>query len=280
MRFTELLNLELQRSRGSQFTSVTSPYSLHPEVFRVSLQEDPPSDDEIRDTAETDEEFGPPSIFPIATSYPICALPTVRLNPRYADRWPMAFEMKHDWPSIWEGTTIHLDLYLQEFRLPYRTTYITEIAETEYRGTPWRLHISQRKANDALPILRDGTIVSYRNSNTRCLRYIVDHCIFRDAKVAHLKVYCYNIDQDVCEVNSTRPPFLLVVPVQYCQVREYPAESYPYITERIPSHFHLPSQQDDYHPSQSSHFSDDEEDLARSPNILVRMYRRLCRVKH
>ena len=278
MRLTQLINYELQRRvRHPQLTIADTPYSLHPEVFRVSLQEDPSSEEgEIGETTETDEAFGPPSVFPIAMTYPVSVLPAKRLEPRYTDRWPMAFDMKDMWLNLWDGPTIQLDSYLQEFRLPYRGTYVTEIPETEYRGTPWRLHISEKKAHGKLSILRHGTIVSYRNSNTKHLQYIIDHCVFRDKTVAHLKVYCFNIGQDICEVNSTRPPFLLVVPLDYCHVRNYSSEPDP--CNKFPSM--SVSRPHAFHPSQTSHFSDDEEDLGGRGNFIVRIYRRLCQAKH
>ena len=268
------LAYEMDQAPIPKFSFVDQSYSTSPDVrvFRVSLETDADRDDNDKDTVST-FEFGPPPIFPLTALYHTRELPNDRCNPRYADRWPVGFE-KEEWPSIWAGQTLPIDRLLQEYRLPYRTSYVTTIAEHNYRGTPWRLRIDEVKASKgSMPILRHGMILSYNHSNTDCVRYIIDHCIFRDTTVAYLKVYCFNIDQDVCEPDSTRPPFLLTIPIQYCDVRDYPDTALNFPNPTIPS-TSLYRTEHDLHRSCMSRFSMDEEDR---PGVTVRILRFLSK---
>lgn len=263
MRLSQELTREMDCTKIPKFSFIDHPYSIHSDIFQVSLDTEKLSDDDEK-TPVIDDEFGPPPIFPLMALYHTRELPDDRLNPRYADRWPIGFDKTHKWPHVWTGQTLPLDKFIQEFRLPYRRTYVTAIEERNYLGTPWRLRIDEVKASSGMPILRHGMTVSYHNSNTRHLRYIIDHCIFRDTTVAYLKVYCFNLDQDICDSESTRPPFLLTIPIQYCQVRDYPNDSHSYhpsLVSPLESHSHPPPQ---------SHFSEEGE---ISPGITVRIYR-------
>jgi hypothetical protein len=254
MRLSEELQREMDCTDIPKFLLNGYPYSADPDIFRVSLEVDNDTDNDKK-TPVIDNTFGPPGIFPLTALYHTRELPNDRLNPRYADRWPIGFD-NTQWPTIWAGKTLHLDKFLQEYRLAYRTTYITAIEERNYRGTPWRLRVDEVKASKGMPILRHGMIVSYLHSNTKHLRYIVDHCIFRDLTIAYLKVYCFNLDQDVCDSESTRPPFLLAVPIDYCQVRDYP-DSLPATPSSFISPFHPP--EPNSYPPPKSHFSEDGE---------------------
>jgi hypothetical protein len=263
---------EVDDSKVPSFKFVSNP--LNSEVFRISL--DRPAEDKNKlDDIIIDEEYGPPPIFPISHLYHTRELPEDRHDPRYADRWPVGFDKTSDWLVIWKGQTLQIDKYLQEVRLPHRRTYVTAIEERNYRGTPWRLHIDHIKAaRSQLPILRHGMTISYCNSNTKHLRYVIDHCVYQDQVNTYVKVFCFNLNQDVCEKDSNRPPFLLVVPSEYCQVRTY------YSNDPRPSLSHIETPNASFFPPDfnpqplRSSFSDDGE-LDKEPlNCIVRF---LCR---
>jgi len=216
------------------------------------------------------DEFGPPPIFPPTTLYRTRELPVNHLDPRYADQWPVGFDKILEWPSVWKGKTLHIDKFLEEVRHPCPTSYTTAIQESNYRGTPWRLHIDGLKASRGMPILRHGMVISYRGSNTAHLRYIIDHCIYQDKTIAYLKVFCFNLDQDVCEPDSTRPLFLLTVPIEYCAVRGHPN----LLDSMIPTSSSCQSRLNYYSPHWT-HFSDDEEE---KPEVVTGFLGQLCKL--
>ena len=256
MRLSKELTYEMDCIPIPKTPFISYSHSPHADIFQISLETDKNTDDG-RKTPVIDEEFGPPPVFPLAAFYHIREVPHDRLDPRYADRWPIGFDTTREWPTVWAGKTLSLNTFLQEIRLAHRATNVFVTREQHYRGTPWRLRIDEVKATKGkMPILRHGMTISYLHSNTKHLRYIIDHCAYRDKTVAYLKVYCFNLDQDVCDSESTRPPFLLVAPIDYCQVRDYP-DSIP----TTPSSFISPlyQSQSDFYPPPKSHFSEDGE---------------------
>ena len=166
-------------------------------------------------------------IFPINAEYRTKQLLDEQLQPRHTDRWPIGFDKK-EWDHIWAARPLHIDEYLLNVRIGHKSTNVTAIRERTYLGVSWRLRIDAiQAARRRMPILRQGMVLSYQKSHTSNYRYVIDHCVFHDSIEAYLRVYCFDKSQAICPNDSTRPSFLLIVPVEYSQVRDYPHEVPP-----------------------------------------------------
>jgi hypothetical protein len=142
----QLVNNNVAQADKHRFAFPYAPYAINPDVFRISLEEnrgekdraDVPEgtsdeeDGEIKFESISDTgEYGPPPIFPPVAPCQTRILPAARMDPQYADCWPIGFS-KEDWHTVWAGRTFRINDYLQTLRLLYQTSVTTAIRETNY----------------------------------------------------------------------------------------------------------------------------------------------------
>ena len=131
---------------------------------------------------------------------------------------------KDEWCEVWGGEEVGIDECLSQN--PHGTKFPHVFQETEFLTIPFRLIIDPAKAYQ-LPKLSRGTIISFANCNSLSHRYIIDTCVFSNSNNAFLRVIGFNENQEVFNTNSSRPPFILQIPVSFCSVkRSYSIEQY------------------------------------------------------
>lgn len=227
---------------------------IHPpchEIFKTDFELDKnyANDDAESEVLYVSKELNLTPIFPVNTKHHTERLPDDQLQPRYMDRWPIGFDKK-EWDDVWAKKPLPIDKYLLKIRIGHRSSDETAIRERTYLGVAWRLRIDVLQAErQRMPILRQGTVLSYQRSHTQKYRYVIDHCVFRDRIEAYLRVYCFDKAQAICSNKSNRPSFLLIVPIEYSQVRDYPrkdlakfkssfrlsSSSLPYVSDLYPA---------------------------------------------
>jgi hypothetical protein len=120
--------------------------------------------------------------------------------------------------------------------------------ETEFLAIPYRLIIDPAKAF-TLPRLSRGTVISFANCNSLNHRYVIDTCVFSNHTNAFLRVISFNQNQELFNTNSSRPPFILQIPVIFCSVkRSYSIEQYKCALELETVHMRRKS----YQPPEST----------------------------
>lgn len=142
-------------------------------------------------------------------------------KPHFADQLPLGFP-DDEWERVWNDREQPIDQYLREVQFLHDASIVPWTNEYDYNGVPYRLTIDHQRSFIGLPNFTHGTTISFRNSNGRNHRYIIDHCLYQDDLNAYLKVICFDSTQRRYDVCSYRPPLILVIPLSHCDVRVHP----------------------------------------------------------
>ena len=142
-------------------------------------------------------------------------------GPQYEDYSPIGF-LPEEWPRVWNGLPVSLEPYLRHGRLNFQSKRIPWFHECEFRGASFRLTIDHNIPRDSLPIFTHGMILSYRDWNSTTHKYIINHCTHKDDLNAYLKIVCYDNERYAYNIQFTRPPLILAVPLAHSQVRTHP----------------------------------------------------------
>jgi len=161
----------------------------------------------------------PKHVFPSIT-YSLREVPIFH-HPHYADQ-PVVGFATNGWTRLWNGEPIVLDSFLRQCKDQSSGTQVFWSPEETFQGVGYRLTISLRKASPNLPKLTRGRIVTCSDWDSTEFRYLIDHCTHRDASYSYLKVVNFNEDHYYHEGHSIRPPFILAVPNEYCDVPMHP----------------------------------------------------------
>jgi hypothetical protein len=226
-------------------------------VFRISL--DPTSDDsnsvtnsiEIPHSRKLSEPAFPPNP---NYSYRVPSRPR---GIHSADPWPVRFASM-EWKSVWDSEPLRIEQFLRRANHADQS-YLTR--EDQFKGVPWRITIApQEELAIAIPMFTHGQVVTYHNCNRMERRYIINHCAYKDkaSNTAYLRVLCYDPRQNVFDAHSLYPPFILAIPIQFCNVRMHPDFDITPLTKPITSTSN--DWQNDPPPAILSFMSMDEEE--------------------
>ena len=140
--------------------------------------------------------------------------------PHHTDQSPIGFTRK-EWEKVWNTDEFKIDAYLTLSKAVHLDILLPWTNEHDYHGASYRLTISRENYYRKQTITH-GTTITFRECNGPNYRYIVDHCVHEDYANAYLKVFCFNPSQHWYDVCSYRPPLILVVPKNHCNVRLHP----------------------------------------------------------